>query len=161
MILLGQIIRRNAINTTNGSAQLLQGVNNAKRFDRNISVNPEDFIAKAVHLINEQKATMVVEHISYDPIDERYDLDIFTKSVTLNSSHKGEQLNRHIYNYVTTDSIIEQQFAAELDVSSEVVVYAQTPKAFYIPTPVGNYNPDWAIAFEANRDKTRLFCCRN
>ena len=152
--LLGQIAAGTQL-TRQTVATIIKGIN-AKTFYQ-FSTNPEDFITKATRLINEQKATMVVEHISYDPIDERYGIDIFTKSVTLNSSHKGEQLNRHIYNYVTTDSIIEQQFAAELDVSSEVVVYAKLPKAFYIPTPVGNYNPDWAIAFEANKVKHVYF----
>jgi len=152
--LLGQIATGTQL-TRQTVATIIQGVN-AKTFYQ-FSTNPEDFITKATRLINEQKATMVVEHISYDPIDERYGIDIFTKSVTLNSSHKGEQLNRHIYNYVTTDSIIEQKFAAELDVSSEVVVYAKLPKAFYIPTPVGNYNPDWAIAFETNNVKHVYF----
>lgn len=152
--LLGQIAAGTQL-TRQTIATIIQGVN-AKTFYQ-FSTNPEDFITKATRLINEQKATMVVEHISYDPIDERYGIDIFTKSVTLNSSHKGEQLNRHIYNYATTDSIIEQKFAAELDVSSEVVVYAKLPKAFYIPTPVGNYNPDWAIAFEANNVKHVYF----
>lgn len=152
--LLGQIAAGTQL-TRQTIATIIQGVN-GKTFYQ-FSTNPEDFITKATRLINEQKATMVVEHISYDPIDERYGIDIFTKSVTLNSSDKGEQLNRHIYNYVTTDSIIEQKFAAELDVSSEVVVYAKLPKAFYIPTPVGNYNPDWAIAFETNNVKHVYF----
>ncbi len=100
---------------------------------------------------------MVVEHIAYDPIDESYDLDIFTQSVTLNPNHKGEPLKRHIYNFVATDSAIEQKFASELDVSSEVVVYAKLPKAFYISTPVGNYNPDWAISFKEGTVKHIYF----
>ena len=133
----------------------MQGIN-AKTFYQ-FTTNPEDFIAKTTRLINEQKATMVVEHIAYDPIDESYDMDIFTQSVTLNPNHKGEPLNRHIYNFVATDSDIEQRFANELDVSSDVVVYAKLPKAFYIPTPVGNYNPDWAIAFETNKVKHVYF----
>jgi type III restriction enzyme len=136
-------------------AKILQGIN-AKTFYQ-FTTNPEDFIAKTTRLINEQKATIVVEHITYDPIEERYDMDIFTQSVTLNPNHKGEPLNRHIYNFVATDSDIEQRFANELDVSSDVVVYAKLPKAFYIPTPVGNYNPDWAIAFEAGKVKHIYF----
>lgn len=152
--LLGQIAAGTQL-TRQTVATIIQGIN-AKTFYQ-FSTNPEDFITKATRLINEQKATMVVEHISYDPIDELYDLDIFTKSVSLNPGYKGEQLKRHIYNYVTTDSVIEQKFAAELDVSSEVIVYAKLPKAFHIPTPVGNYNPDWAIAFEADKVKHVYF----
>lgn len=152
--LLGQIAAGTQL-TRQTVATIIQGIN-AKTFYQ-FSTNPEDFITKAIRLINEQKATMVVERISYDPIDELYDLDIFTKSASLHSSYEGEQLKRHIYNYVTTDSVIEQKFAAELDVSSEVIVYAKLPKAFYIPTPVGNYNPDWAIAFEADKVKHVYF----
>jgi type III restriction enzyme len=152
--LLGQIAT--GTHTTRQTiAKILQGIN-AKTFYQ-FRTNPEDFIAKTTRLINEQKATMVVEHIAYDPIDESYDMDIFTQSVTLNQNHKGEPLKRHIYNFVATDSAIEQKFASELDVSSEVVVYAKLPKAFYIPTPVGKYNPDWAIAFEADKVKHIYF----
>ena len=54
----------------------------------------------------------------------------------------------NIYDYVFTDSKIESIFVRELDVSSEVVVYAKLPRGFSIPTPVGSYNPDWAISFK-------------
>jgi restriction endonuclease len=60
---------------------------------------------------------------------------------------KAFQANRHVYDYVFTDSEIERKFVRELDSGTEVEVYAELPKAFLIPTPVGNYNPDWAIAF--------------
>lgn len=152
--LLGQIA--SGTETTRQTvAKILQGLN-ANTFYQ-FRTNPEDFIAKTTRLINEQKATMVIEHIAYDPIDDSYGMDIFTQSVTLNPNHNGEPLNRHIYNFVATDSAIEQAFAKQLDVSSEVVVYAKLPKSFYIPTPVGNYTPDWAIAFEADKVKHVYF----
>jgi type III restriction enzyme len=53
---------------------------------------------------------------------------------------------RHIYDYVLTDSGIERRFVKELDTCTEVVVYAKLPRGFLIPTPVGDYNPDWAIS---------------
>ena len=111
--------------------------------------NPEHFITEASRLINEQKATMVVEHLAYDPLDERYELDIFTAGQTKqNFSKSGAKLGRHIYDYVLTDSDTERKFVKELDTASEVVVYAKLPRGFLIPTPVGDYNPDWAIAFK-------------
>ncbi|MFO0072057.1 MAG: type III restriction-modification system endonuclease, partial [Gemmatimonas sp.] len=111
--------------------------------------NPEHFIAEARRLINEQKATMVVEHLAYDPVEERYELDIFTAGQTKQDfSKSGARLDRHIYDYVLTDSDTERQFVKELDTASEVVVYAKLPRGFLIPTPVGDYNPDWAIAFK-------------
>ena len=110
--------------------------------------NPEHFIAQAARLINEQKAAVVVEHLAYDPVDDRYDLDIFTAGqVRTDLGDAGGKLRRHIYDYVATDSGVERDFVRELDASSEVVVYAKLPRGFLIPTPVGDYNPDWAIAF--------------
>ncbi|MGD7653871.1 MAG: type III restriction-modification system endonuclease [Verrucomicrobiales bacterium] len=119
--------------------------------------NPEDFIAKAARLIKEQKATMIIEHLSYDPIDERWDSDIFTKEKGKDDFSKAFKANNHIYDYVFTDSKIERTFAENLDTSAEVTVYAKLPRGFAIPTPVGDYNPDWAIAFEDGRVKHIYF----
>lgn len=92
---------------------------------------------------------MVVEHLAYDPVEERYELDIFTAGQTKQDFTKsGAKLGRHIYDYVLTDSDTERKFVKELDTASEVVVYAKLPRGFLIPTPVGDYNPDWAIAFK-------------
>lgn len=120
--------------------------------------NPESFIAEAVRLINEQKATVIVEHLAYDPVDDSYDLDIFTAGHTKQDLSKaGDKLQHHIYDYVLTDSNIERQFVTELDTSTDVVVYAKLPKGFFIPTPVGNYNPDWAISFKEGHVKHIYF----
>jgi type III restriction enzyme len=111
--------------------------------------NPESFITAATRLIQEQKATAIIEHLSYDSITETHDIDIFTDGQSKQDFSKaGETLKRHIYDYVITDSKTERTFVKELDTSSEVVVYAKLPKGFSIPTPVGNYNPDWAISFK-------------
>jgi hypothetical protein len=111
--------------------------------------NPEHFIAEARRLINEQKATMIIEHLAYDPVEERYELDIFTAGPDQAGLQQvRRKLDRHIYDYVLTDSDTERKFVKELDTASEVVVYAKLPRGFLIPTPVGDYNPDWAIAFK-------------
>jgi type III restriction enzyme len=120
--------------------------------------NPEDFIAKAARLINEQKATVIVEHLAYDPISETHSLDIFTQDKSKQDFSKtGDKLQRHIYDYVITDSKNERSFVKELDTSEEVVVYAKLPRGFYIPTPVGDYNPDWAISFKQGAVKHIYF----
>lgn len=112
--------------------------------------NPENFISEATRLIQEQKATVIIEHLSFDAVTETHDIDIFTDGQSKQDFSKaGEPLKRHIYDYVITDSKTERTFVQELDTSSEVVVYAKLPKGFSIPTPVGNYNPDWAISFKA------------
>ncbi|HEY8961622.1 MAG TPA: DEAD/DEAH box helicase family protein, partial [Luteolibacter sp.] len=109
--------------------------------------NPEAFIADASKLIKEQKATVIIEHLAYDPIDERYNTNIFTaeKQAMGPLAFKAEH---HIYEYVLTDSAVERKFAQELDTDVEVKVFAKLPRGFSIPTPVGDYNPDWAIAFD-------------
>jgi len=116
-------------------------------FDK-FKTNPENFLSEASRIINEQKATVIIEHLSYDPLSETHALDIFTEAQTKQDfSRAGEPLKRHIYDYAITDSQTERNFVTELDTSTEVVVYAKLPRGFYIPTPVGSYNPDWAISF--------------
>lgn len=120
--------------------------------------NPEHFITDAARLINEQKATVIVQHLTYDTLDERHDTAIFTANQTKQDFAKaGEKLNKHIYDYVVTDSKGERAFVSELDTSHEVVVYAKLPRGFFIPTPVGDYNPDWAIAFQEGAVKHVYF----
>ena len=120
--------------------------------------NPEDFISKSINLINEQKATMVIEHLSYNITDKTYDSKIFTDAQANQTFSKaGEKLKKHVYDYLITDSEIEREFAEKLDISPEVIVYAKLPRGFFIPTPVGNYNPDWAISFEKNTVKHIYF----
>jgi type III restriction enzyme len=110
--------------------------------------NPEQFITEAARLMNEQKATVIVEHLTYDALEDRFDTAIFTENQTKQDmTHAGGKLNKHIYDYVVTDSKVERTFVTELDSSMEVAVYAKLPRGFFIPTPVGDYNPDWAIAF--------------
>ena len=123
--------------------------------------NPEEFISKVIKLIKEQKATMIVEHISYNPIEGQYDSTIFTAEKHSQSLDKAFKAKRHIQDYVYTDGSaeksIERRFAEELDIAAEVCVYAKLPKGFAIPTPVGNYSPDWAIAFNEGSVKHIYF----
>ncbi len=123
--------------------------------------NPEEFIAKVVRLINEQKATMIVEHISYDSIEGKYDSSIFTAEKNTQSFDKAFLAKKSIQDYVFTDGSaeksIERHFAEDLDVADEVCVYAKLPRTFQIPTPVGNYSPDWAIAFYEGKVKHIFF----
>jgi type III restriction enzyme len=137
-------------------AEILKGMNVA--VFAQFKTNPESFIAEAIRLINEQKATVIIEHLAYDPVEDKFDLDIFTAGLTKQDFSKaGDKLHRHIYDYVLTDSNIERQFVKELDTSSEVVVYAKLPRGFLIPTPVGDYNPDWAISFKEGAVKHVYF----
>lgn len=137
-------------------AEILKGMNVA--VFAQFKTNPESFIAEAIRLINEQKATVIIEHLAYDPVEDKFHLDIFTAGLTKQDFSKaGDKLHHHIYDYVLTDSNIERQFVKELDTSSDVVVYAKLPRGFLIPTPVGDYNPDWAISFKEGTVKHVYF----
>ncbi|MBP8180062.1 type III restriction-modification system StyLTI enzyme res [Mycobacteroides abscessus subsp. abscessus] len=143
--LLGEITEKTQL-TRRTAAAILSGVT-PETFAK-FRLNPEQFITEAVRLINEQKATAIVEHLTYDALEDRFDTAIFTENQTKQDlTHAGNKLTKHIYDYVVTDSKVERDFVTELDTSQEVAVYAKLPRGFFIPTPVGDYNPDWAIAF--------------
>lgn len=142
--------------TRRTTADILKGISVA--IFAQFRTNPESFIAEAIRLINEQKATMIIEHLAYDPVEDKFDLDIFTSGQTKQDFSKaGDKLNRHIYDYVITDSGTEREFVKELDTCTDVVVYAKLPRGFLIPTPVGDYNPDWAISFKEGAIKHVYF----
>lgn len=151
--LLGEIAEKTQL-TRRTCAAILTGINPATfaKFKQ----NPEQFITEATRLINEQKATAIVEHLSYDPLDNRYDSSIFTENQTAQDLSKaGDKLKKSVYEYVVTDSKVERSFVEKLDVSDEVVVYSKLPRGFFIPTPLGDYNPDWAIAFRDDNTKIK------
>lgn len=142
--LVGEVAQAAAI-TRRSAATILAGI------DPNVfelyRVNPEEFIKKAAALIVSEKATMVVEHISYHEIDDVYDEAIFTERMPDNAS-KAYEAKKNIQRFVFPDSDGERRFAEDMDAAAEVAVYAKLPRTFQIPTPVGNYAPDWAIAFK-------------
>lgn len=110
--------------------------------------NPEDFIVKAAALINDEKATAIIEHITYNVLEEKYGMEVFTDpTIKGRLGINAMKANKHLYNHLVYDSTNERSFAADLDTNSNVAVYVKLPDGFYISTPVGRYNPDWAIAF--------------
>ena len=145
--------------TRRTASAILQGIRVDKLYM--FKNNPEEFITKVIRLINEQKATMIVEHISYDTIEGEYDSSIFTAEKATQSFDKAYLAKKAIQDYVFTDGSadksIERNFAEDLDAADEVCVYAKLPRTFQIPTPVGNYSPDWAIAFYEGKVKHIFF----
>lgn len=113
--------------------------------------NPEEFISKVIRLIKEQKATMIVEHITYDQIEGSYDSSIFTAEKHGKTFDQAFHADKAIQDYVFTDGTaedsVERRFVKLLDGSQDVFIYAKLPRGFSIPTPVGHYSPDWAIVF--------------
>ena len=135
--------------------RILKGIHRSKLYM--FKNNPEEFIRKVSHIIREQKASMIVEHISYNRTENQYDSDIFTKEKSRQTVDKAYEAKKHILDYVFPDSQGERTFAEDLDKADEVCVYAKLPRSFHIPTPVGNYAPDWAIAFNDNMGIKHVF----
>lgn len=156
--LIGKIAEGTVL-TRNTVAEIIKGL----RIDKfaMFKNNPEEFIAKMIRLIREQKATMIVDHISYNQIDGEYDSNIFTADKSNQSFDKAFKAQKHVQDYVFTDGTaeksVERRFAEDLDSASEVCVYAKLPKGFNIPTPLGHYSPDWAIAFNEGTVKHIYF----
>lgn len=120
--------------------------------------NPEEFIIRAGNLINDEKATVIIQHITYNLTDESYDTDIFTEPTIKGQLGKNAmKANKHLYDHIVYDSTNEMKFAKQLDIADKVAVYVKLPDGFYISTPVGKYNPDWAIAFHEGEVKHIYF----
>ncbi|MCL1986813.1 MAG: DEAD/DEAH box helicase family protein [Firmicutes bacterium] len=144
-------------------AKILTGISKEKL--EQFRTNPEEFIAKIAKIINSQKAAVVVECITYQPsAEEPYSQDIFNVSRSSEEYAKAFKAKHAIQDYVftdgTADNSVERRFAEGLDTADEVVVYAKLPsgpRGFYIPTPVGNYSPDWAISFKKGAVKHIFF----
>ncbi|MFR5901695.1 MAG: hypothetical protein ACLUIO_19730 [Neglectibacter timonensis] len=121
-------------------------------------LNPEEFILKAGKIINNEKATAIIQHIAYNKLDAAYDTDIFT-TATLRGKlgQNAMPVDRSIYDYLIYDSDGERKFAGQLDINEKVALYVKLPKSFFISTPVGKYSPDWAIAFHEGSVKHVYF----
>ena len=153
--LIGKLVDATGL-TRKAIVEILTGIEKVV-FDQ-FKNNPEEFILKAAEKINDQKATAIIQHITYDLLDDEYKTDIFTDATI-----KGKlgvnaiKTNKHLYDHVVYDSDKEKALAENLDISGDVAVYVKLPSGFYISTPVGKYNPDWAIAFYEDHVKHIYF----
>ena len=143
--LVGKLVDETGL-TRKAIVEILTGIE--KAVFNQFKDNPEEFIIKAAGLINDEKATAIIQHITYNMLEERYDTDIFTEpTIKGKLGANAMKAQRHLYDHIIYDSTNERDFASELDTNTDVAVYVKLPDSFYISTPVGHYNPDWAIAF--------------
>jgi len=153
--LVGKVVTETGL-TRKAVVSILRGIE--KTAFGQFANNPEEFIIKAAQIINEQKATTIIQHITYNKLDAVYDTTIFTEPTL-----KGQlgvnamATKKHLYDHILYDSVNEKTFAESVDTSNEVAVYVKLPNGFFISTPVGKYNPDWAIAFHEGKVKHIYF----
>ena len=153
--LVGKLVDETGL-TRKAIIAILQGIQPAV-FNQ-FKDNPEEFILKAASLINDQKAIAIIEHITYDVLDERYGTDVFTDpTIKGKLGVNAMKAKKHLYDHIVYNSSNERDFATDLDINVDVAVYVKLPDGFYISTPVGHYNPDWAIAFYEGKVKHIYF----
>lgn len=145
--------------TRRTAAAILKGIkpNTFAKFQN----NPEEFISKVIRLIREQKATIIVDHITYDTIEGSYDSSIFTAEkhgkTFAQAFHATKAIQEYMFTDDTAEDSVERRFVKALDGSQDVNIYAKLPKGFAIPTPVGHYSPDLAIVFHEGHIKHIYF----
>lgn len=143
--LIGKLVDETGL-TRKAIVRILQGIQ--QPVFNQFKDNPEEFIIRAAAIINDEKATAVIQHITYNALEDRYGTDIFTEpTIKGKLGMNAMKAKRHMYDHIVYDSTNEQKFAEQLDTNKDVAVYVKLPSGFYISTPVGKYNPDWAIAF--------------
>ena len=143
--LIGKLVEETGL-TRKAVVEILTGIE--KVVFEQFKNNPEEFIIRAATLINDEKATAIIQHITYNVLEERYTTDIFTEpTIKGKLDVNARKATRHLFDHVVYDSTKERDFSQELDTNGDIAVYVKLPDSFCISTPVGHYNPDWAIAF--------------
>lgn len=143
--LIGKLVDETGL-TRKAVVRILQGIQ--RSVFNQFKDNPEEFIIRAAAIINDEKATAIIQHITYNALEDRYGTDIFTEpTIKGKLGTNAMKAKRHLYDHIIYDSTNEQKFVEQLDTNTDVAVYVKLPSGFYISTPVGKYNPDWAIAF--------------
>jgi type III restriction enzyme len=143
--LIGKLVAETGL-TRKAAVQIMTGIEPS--VFAQFKDNPEEFIIKAAGIINDQKATVIIQHIAYNKLNAVYDTDIFTEPTMKGKlGVNAMKAQHHLYDHILYDSTNERDFATELDTRTEVAVYVKLPSGFFISTPVGKYNPDWAFAF--------------
>ena len=153
--LIGKLVEETSL-TRKAVLQILTGIQPAV-FEQ-FKDNPEEFIIRAAKLMNDAKAAVIFQHITYEALEDRYDTDIFTNAIIKGKLGTNvRKAKKHLFDHVVYDSENERRFSEELDASQEVAVYVKLPNGFFIPTPVGHYHPDWAVAFKEGTVKHIYF----
>ncbi len=154
--LIGKLVEDTGL-TRKAIVSILQKIS-PKTFVK-FKANPEEFIIKAGNIINECKAVAVIEHVAYHKLEKKFDADIFSASELKGRlGVNAMESEKSLYDLVVVDSKgIEMDFAKNLESQNEVAVYAKLPGGFYINTPAGHYNPDWAIVFKEGSDIKHIY----
>lgn len=154
--LIGQLVAKTGL-TRRTIVAILQGIDPQKTFHQ-FQLNPEEFIMKSARIINSCKAMSVIEHIEYNKMDGTYDKTVFTENTLRGKLGENAMTSKKsLYDLVVVDSKGEMNFAEALENQDIVQVYTKLPRGFYINTPMGHYNPDWAVVFKEDSGVKHIY----
>lgn len=154
--LIGKLVTATGL-TRKTIVEILKGIKPANF--HLFKMNPEEFIIKAGLIINDCKALAVIQCIKYEKLNDKFATDIFTENMLRGKlGINAIESTKSLYDLVVLDSMgTEKNFAESLEHEDDVVVYTKLPNGFYINTPMGKYNPDWAVAFKEGSVKHVYF----
>lgn len=154
--LIGQLVTATGL-TRKTIVEILKGIK-PETFSM-FKMNPEEFIIKTGLIINDCKALAVIQSITYEKLNDEFSTDIFTADALRGKlGINAIESKKSLYDLVVLDSMgVEKNFAESLERQDDVVVYTKLPGGFYINTPMGKYNPDWAVAFREGSVKHVYF----
>ena len=143
-----QLTRRSIVSILSESGRLVD-----------FSVNPQKFIETAAEAINRRKRLALVEGIKYQRAGDEvyYAQELFVKEELTGYLNKMVESQKSVYDHVIWESDNEAKFTEQLETSAAVKVYAKLPKWFQVPTPLGTYNPDWAVLIEDSNNERLYF----
>ena len=154
--LIGQLVAKTGL-TRRTIVAILQGIDPQKTFHQ-FQLNPEEFIMKSARIINSCKAMSVIEHIEYNKMDGTYNKDVFTENTLRGKLGENAMASKKsLYDLVVVDSKVEMHLAEALENQDMVQVYTKLPRGFYINTPMGHYNPDWAVVFKEDSGVKHIY----
>jgi type III restriction enzyme len=122
--------------------------------------NPQGFYEKALEIIRRNRHSLAIDGISYQRLagQEYYIQQIFdNEELIANLERNAVAVNHSVYNHIIYDSNVESEFATDLDKDSDVKLFIKLPSKFKVDTPIGTYNPDWAVLLEKNNSQKLYF----
>ncbi|OWT33795.1 type III restriction endonuclease subunit R [Methanobrevibacter sp. 87.7] len=120
--------------------------------------NPQEYMEESLKIIKRKLNEMLIDGIKYTELDDYYKQELFKKEELFGYLEKNMIKSEHsVYDYVVYDSTVEEEFARNLEKDESVELYVKLPGWFKINTPIGGYNPDWAVLFKDENDKHKLY----
>ena len=121
-----------------------------------VATNPQQFIDQAIHAIRNTLNELIIDGIKYEKMGEAWDMLLFEQKELQGYLSRMLEVTNCIYDVIEFESDVERKFAQELDCRNDIKLFIKLPWWFKIDTPIGEYNPDWAIVKEEPEAKVYL-----